>query len=157
MKKETILRIISGLMAAMFSYAAAIKLSDYPKSRGEMLNQVFPVPIADVLTWLIPVIEMLLIVLLLLSATRKKATWGSLILLSAFSIYIILATNDAFSRTPCSCGGVLWDSASYLAQLIFNIVFIVLSLISLTIENGRLKDFSWFHLKYKKQLASNSA
>ncbi|MBB6130808.1 MauE/DoxX family redox-associated membrane protein [Mucilaginibacter lappiensis] len=157
MKKETILKIIVGVIAAMFGYAASIKLADYPKSQAEMLNQVFPVAMAEALTWLIPVIEMTLIVFLLLPATRKIATWASFLLLSAFSVYILLASNDIFSRTPCSCGGILWDGASYLAQLIFNICFIVLSLISLTIENGWIKNISWFHLKHKKQLVSNSA
>ncbi|SFS59487.1 MauE/DoxX family redox-associated membrane protein [Mucilaginibacter polytrichastri] len=157
MKRETILKTLTGTIAVMFGYAAAIKLADYPKSRGEMLNQVFPQQVAEVLTWLIPTIEILLVILLLLPASRKIAAWTSLVLLSAFTGYIILATNDVFSRTPCSCGGILWDGASYFAQLIFNTCFIILSLICLNIENGWIKSMSWFHLKHKKQLVSNSA
>lgn len=157
MKKERLIKFLTGIIAAMFAYAAIIKLSDYPKSRGEMLNQVFPAPMAEVLTWLIPAIEILLIVFLLVPASRKKAIWASLSLMSAFTVYIILATNNVFGRIPCSCSGILWDGAPYMAQLIFNILFIAISLIVLTIENGWAKNFTWFYIKHKKQLVSNSA
>lgn len=50
MKKETLLKIISGLLAALFFYAALSKLLDYEKSRQEMLNQVFPASIGETLT-----------------------------------------------------------------------------------------------------------
>ncbi|CAM4208117.1 Methylamine utilisation protein MauE [Pedobacter westerhofensis] len=157
MKKEKSLKIITGSIAVMFGYAAAVKVADYSKARVEMLNQVFPVALAEMLTWVIPALEILLVVCLLLPATRKKALWASLSLLVAFSVYIILATNDVFSRTPCSCGGILGDGASYLTQLIFNIFFIALSLIAFTIEYNWNKKISWFHFKNKKQLFSNSA
>lgn len=160
MKRETILKLLAGAVAAIFSYAAVIKLSDYPKSRSEMLNQVFPAPMAEILTWLIPAIEMLLVIFLLLPVTRMKAIWGALLLLSSFSLYIVLGMNQFFSRQPCNCAGILGDNTPWVLQLYFNLFFIGLALTGQAIAGNwinKIKNVSWFHLKNKNQLTSNSA
>ncbi len=144
MKKETKLNVIIALIAALFFYAATSKLMDYEKSRGQMLNQVFPIPIAEVLVWLIPAIELILVFLLLLPATRKKALWASFGLLSLFTLYIAVVMTGIFGRVPCSCGGIL-SHMSYGVHLIFNLVFVALALWGLGIMSNWNINYKWFN------------
>ncbi|MFC6100336.1 MauE/DoxX family redox-associated membrane protein [Olivibacter domesticus] len=50
---------------------------------------------------------------------------ASLLLLSLFSLYIILGMNNAFGRIPCSCSCIL-PYGNYSEQLLLNGVFILL-------------------------------
>lgn len=155
MKKETILLLISGLIAAMFFYAAFSKLMDYDKSLDEMRNQIFPATIANILTWLIPTTEIMLTFLLLFPNTRKKALWASLVLLGAFTIYVGVVMSGVFGRIPCSCGGVL-KNMSYGTHLMFNLFFVSLALLGLAIENGWILFNRFFNPKKRKDQLQNS-
>lgn len=152
-KKETWLRIISGLIGAMFFYAALSKLVDYEQSNWEMRNQVFTDFVADVLTWLVPSIEILLVMGLNYRPTRIFGLWASLGLLTVFTVYIILVLGKVFDRVPCSCGGVI-GQLSYDWHMVFNFAFITLAIIGLWIEeNWKLKNLKirivkiWSYLK----------
>lgn len=131
--QEKLIQFIAAVIALMFFYAVAIKLSDYEQAYWNMHNQVFSEQLAVVLTWLIPLIECLLIILLLYRPFMIKGLWGTLALLSTFSVYIVLAMHHFFDRTPCSCGGILGSQSSYYDQLWFNIGFILLTISGLVI------------------------
>ncbi|WP_316805328.1 MauE/DoxX family redox-associated membrane protein [Pedobacter nototheniae] len=152
MKKETTLQIISGIIASLFFYASFSKLLDYEKSQWEMKNQIFPTEIAWFLTWLIPTLEILFMITLLFPKTRKKALWGSFILLTIFTLYIGIVMTGVFGRIPCSCGGIL-KNMSYGIHLIFNLFFIAISLVGIALENNWKITKNWFHLKKRKELA----
>jgi len=133
MKRETILKIVTGLIAAMFFYAAYSKLIDMQQSRIQMRGQVFPAAIADILTWLIPVTELIITTGLLLSPTRLRALYASLGLLLLFSIYIAITMSGTFGKIPCSCGGIL-RHMGYWTHLIFNLGFMLLATLGIAIE-----------------------
>lgn len=156
MKKENILKIICSLIAALFFYAAFSKLIDYDKSVGEMRNQLFSATIANILTWLIPTIEIMLTFLLIFPNTKKIALWASLFLLSAFTLYIGVVMTGVFGRIPCSCGGIL-KNMSYGTHLIFNLFFVSLAVLGLAIENGWILYNRFFNLKKRKDQLQNSA
>lgn len=152
MKKETILKTIAGVIAAMFFYASFSKLLDYKQSRWEMRNQIFPVYIADVLTWLVPVVEIIIIILLLYRTTRLVGLSASLGLLTAFTIYIAVALANVAGFVPCSCGGIL-NEMPYSLHIIFNLFFMALAFVGIWIEKGwkvgnvlkRIKNI-WFNI-----------
>jgi len=148
MKKETILKFICGSIAALFFYAAFSKLMDYDKSVGEMRNQIFSAAIANILTWLIPTMEIILTFLLIFSNTRKIALWGSLLLLSAFTLYIGVVMTGVFGRIPCSCGGIL-KNMGYGIHIFFNLFFVAISILGITLTDGTPIFNRWFHLKRK--------
>jgi len=131
------------LLGALFAYAALSKLFNYEQSRKEMLNQVFPDQIAITLTWLIPTLELLLAAMLLWVQFRKQAFAFSLALLSMFSIYITVSMTGVFGRIPCSCGGVL-GHMSYSVHLLFNLFFVLISLLGLMASqytiNGKIPE-----------------
>jgi putative oxidoreductase len=117
-----------------------------------MRNQIFPVAVANILTWVIPTIEIVLTFFLLFPNLRKIALWTSLFLLSAFTLYIGVVMTGVFGRIPCSCGGIL-KSMSYGTHLIFNLFFVSLALLGLAIENGWISYNRLFNLKKRKELA----
>jgi putative oxidoreductase len=122
--------IIPGMLILMWSYAAASKLLDFETSRSQMLNQVFPHFIGNILVWAVPLAELITAGLLLFIKTRTAGFYVSLILLLQFTIYISLLMLNVFGRIPCSCGGIL-EKMSWGQHLVFNLVFILLTLIAL--------------------------
>ena len=148
MKKETIIQLISGLIAALFFYAAMSKLMGYEKSQWEMKNQIFSSSIASVLTWLIPATEIIMAIFLLFFNTRKKALWASLFLLSGFTLYIAIVMTGVFGRVPCSCGGIL-KNMGYGMHILFNLCFIALAIWGIALADSTSIFNRWFHLKRK--------
>jgi hypothetical protein len=130
--REIIIQMITISFILLWSYAAFSKLVDLDKSRSEMLNQVFPMWIAEILYWLVPSIEIGLCALLVFTKTRLIGLIGSLILISSFSIYIAITMTGIFGRIPCNCGGIL-SHMSYGTHLIFNLFFVVLALMGISL------------------------
>lgn len=153
-RRETTIQIISVSFILLWSYAAFSKLADLDKSRSEMLNQVFPLWVADVLYWLIPAIELGLCILLMIRKTRFIGLVGSWLLISSFSIYIAVTMTGAFGRIPCSCGGIL-SQMSYGAHLVFNLFFVLLASLAIALSKRRDNEFTFFHFK-RKEIARHS-
>lgn len=113
------------VLVALWIVTICVKLYDIEKTRSEMRNQVFPMWVADVLVWLIPAVCAGITILLLSGKRSLLGLKASLLLLSLFSLYIILGMNNAFGRIPCSCGSIL-PYGNYSEQLLLNGVFIFL-------------------------------
>ena len=145
---------ISAVLALMFFYAAYSKLLDYDTSRQEMLNQVFSRPVALVLVFLVPMSELLIVALLLFSSTRLWGLYGSLILLTAFSLYISISMSGVFGRVPCSCGGIL-KHMGYWTHLAFNFFFIVLAIMGIALERQWKAINRWFDFLGGKEVRQN--
>lgn len=148
MKRETWLKIISGLIASMFFYAAFVKFWDYEEANWQMRNQVFPNGVADILTWLIPSIESVLILLLVFKPTRLWGFKASLGLLTLFTLYIGITSTNIFGRIPCSCGGIIGE-LSYGWHALFNLVFMFLAFLGIWVENHWKVKFVWNRIKDK--------
>jgi hypothetical protein len=152
MKTETILiEIISISLIILWSYAAFSKFANLDKSHSEMLNQVFPAWMADILYWLIPTIEVGLCVLLVFTKTKLVGLYGSLILMSSFTLYIAIVMTGVFGRVPCSCGGIL-KNMSYSIHLFFNLFFVVLALLGIGLVK-RWTTFNTIKLFKRKEIA----
>lgn len=152
MKNEKLIKIVSAPVAVLFFYAAVSKLMDFDKSRWEMRNQIFPAPVAEVFTWLIPAIELVVMLLILFSQTRKAGLWASVGLLGIFSLYIAVVMTGVFGRVPCSCGGIL-RNMPYGVHLLFNLLFIRLALYALEVGYDFRIKIRWFHLFKRKEIA----
>jgi len=132
--KNQILELIYAMLVILWSYASVTKLSNMERSRLQMLNQIFPPWIAEVLAWLVPLTELLLAILLLFRGTRPKALFGSLFLLVAFSGYVGLVMTGIFGRIPCSCGGIL-TGMSYSVHLVFNLCYTAIAAAGLYLQH----------------------
>lgn len=131
--RSPVFQLICILLVILWSYAALSKLSDYEESRRQMLNQVFPVWMAEVLTWLVPLTELLLALSLLWKRVQRKALLFSRNLLLLFTAYIAITMSNAFGRIPCSCGGILKDMG-YWTHFFFNLFFVALSAIAIKLN-----------------------
>lgn len=150
MNRDTILKIICAALALLFFYAALSKLIHYDKSKQEMLNQVFPVAVALVLVWLLPLIELMLVFMLLYKPTSLKGLYFSVSLLTAFTIYIAITMSGVFGRIPCSCGGIL-RHMGYWTHMVFNVFFIVIAVLGIALEKQWEPINRWFNSAKNKE------
>lgn len=132
-KPEIYIQLISCLLILLWVYAAVSKLINYEQSRMQMMNQVFPASINEILLWAVPLLELLISGLLLFHGTRKVGLLLSAILLFLFSGYVLLVMLNVFGRIPCSCGGVI-SKLNWEQHLVFNLVFLLLALLGFGIE-----------------------
>ncbi|MDB5143663.1 MAG: hypothetical protein JWQ66_2376 [Mucilaginibacter sp.] len=131
--------LIRFLLILLFVYAAVSKLIDFDRSRGQMLNQVFPSAIAEILMWAVPIAELITAGLLLFKRTYLPGLYLSMELMAVFTLYIILVLLNVFGRIPCSCGGVL-QKMGWVPHLFFNLFFLLLTVtgIYITYKERRL-------------------
>ncbi|MCZ8215325.1 MAG: hypothetical protein O9262_03755, partial [Cyclobacteriaceae bacterium] len=94
----------------------------------------------------IPAAELYTVILLLNSGWRKAGLLMSVVLMTLFTLYIVIMLMF-FERIPCSCGGVL-QRMNWHEHLIFNIVFTLISITGYYLWN---KDF----LAMKQENAEN--
>lgn len=128
MKQEKLIQMIDGILIVLFTYAALSKLLDYDQSKLQMAKQLLPAGIAPVLTWLIPVIELLIVGLLLFKQTRRPGLYAAAILMTMFSVYIAIAMSGWFGARACNCGGIL-RNLNYWQHLVFNVFIVALAVL----------------------------
>lgn len=120
MKKIWFVEIVAFLISALFIYTGIMKLREHDVFRFAIGNTPVLKPMASALAWALPVLELLIAVLLLVPALRRKGLYAAFGLMIAFTIYI--AANLVFaSKLPCNCGGVL-QQMTWPQHLVFNIV-----------------------------------
>jgi putative oxidoreductase len=134
MKSKTALDIISFLFILLFIYTAVSKLIDFNQFQRQMYNQTLPHDVATLLIWTLPEIEILTGLLLLFEKTKPYGFYLSFTLMLLFTGYITLVLLNYFGRVPCSCGGVI-KALGWKWHLIFNLFFLLLSSLAITITN----------------------
>jgi putative oxidoreductase len=127
---KLILSGIPSLLIFLWVYAALSKLINFEQSRNQMLQQVFPAGLSELLAWAVPVVELSTAGLLIFKKTQRAGLYISLFLLLHFTIYICVVMLNVFGRIPCSCGGIL-EKMSWGQHLVFNLFFLFLTLIAL--------------------------
>lgn len=142
--KKIAIDICMMLLVLMFTYAACSKLMDYDNSKLSMMKQLIPAGTAPTLTWLVPVIELLIVILLLFNKTRLLGLYASAILMAMFSAYIAIALSGLFGHRACSCGGIL-SHMGYWGHLVFNLVFVGIALMGIKLEKSMAGKSQFFH------------
>ncbi|MBI1342478.1 MAG: hypothetical protein GC171_06050 [Terrimonas sp.] len=116
---------MTGLLVFLFLYTALTKFYDVSRFAATMKHNYILSPYADVLKWLVPITEIIIVILLCIPRTRRKGILISSVLLALFAGYIsYMLLKD--SELPCTCGGIL-ESMSWKQHLVFNISMIALS------------------------------
>ncbi len=124
MKKNATI-LISMLLILLFVYTAISKYSDMSGFQASLeespLIGQYSVPVS----YLLPLLELIIAVLLLIPKTRLPGLFASFWLMLAFTLYIgymLVFTPDL----PCSCGGII-SEMTWPQHLIFNIFFTLLA------------------------------
>jgi len=123
--------IISIFFILLFIYAAISKLTDFQKFKVQLGQSPLLAPVVKPVTWMVPGIEITIVILLIIKKTQLKGLFMSFGLMVMFTGYIITILN--FSEyIPCSCGGIL-QNMSWKQHLLFNLIFVVLGCIGVLI------------------------
>lgn len=146
MKYRLYIDIIAGLLILLFVYTALSKLDNYSFFLAQLSLYPFIGLFGSTLAWVIPSMELIIAILLIVPAYRTKGLMAALILLIAFTVYLllmILYTPDL----PCSCGGVI-QSLTWMQHVFFNCGFIMVTFIAVLVskrnENTK-KDIEEIH------------
>lgn len=125
------------LLILLFSYTAFSKLADVEKFRYALSRSPLLSGSESIVAVLLPLIELFVSGLLYFESSRQKGFQASLILLLAFTIYLVcmLFTNK---NLPCTCGGVI-QQLNWREHIALNVFFILLTVTALL-----------FHRKNKK-------
>jgi hypothetical protein len=121
---------ISAAFILLWVYTAGSKLTSFENYRLEMQHQVFSPIVSELLIYIIPITELLTAGLLLFQKTNKSGMILSALLMTAFTIYIILIISGYFPKVPCTCGGVI-SAMGWKAHLVFNLIFLSAAILAL--------------------------
>ena len=125
------IRIIAiSLLILLWSYTASDKLFSHREFSIQLTRQFLPADSVPFLSYAIPLTEMLAAIFLLIKPTRRAGLLLSVILMTAFTIYVAQAVFGLREKTPCSCGGIFknmgWDM-----HLMLNLFLLILSIYAL--------------------------
>lgn len=131
--KSNFIYKVALLHILLFSYAAASKLLDFQNFQVQLGQSPLLSAFAVTVSVAVPMVEFILVLMLMLPRFRFIGLYGSFVLMTMFSAYIVIVLNFS-SFTPCSCGGIL-EKMSWTEHLIFNIVFVVISAIAIILHS----------------------
>lgn len=137
MKKFFLNEIIPSLFILLFLYTGIMKIIEHDIFEEALLKSPMLVNMAVILSYLIPSIELLIVISLLVPRTRRIGLSSSLFLMSVFTIYIAIMLYFRSDR-PCTCGGVI-KLMNWHQHLYFNIFFTLLALLSLRMGKDNKK------------------
>lgn len=126
-----IIKVVRYAFILLWGYASITKLYSWKLSRTEMHMQIFPTWLGDILFWLIPLFELVLIFLLLDKNRTLIGLKFSTILMGLFTLYLLIGVTGIMGE-PCICAGILKSKSEFL-HIIFNMVFMILGIIALVL------------------------
>src|SRR5579871_3722702 len=131
MKRSLISDTVAYFFILLFLYTGIEKLKDVKSFREQLISSPILSSIAGFVAWALPITEILLAIVIFIPAWRKKGLWGSLILMSLFTVYLctILIIDNHLS---CSCGGII-ENLSPRQHVLFNLAAILLAIMALFI------------------------
>ena len=134
-----ITEIISTLFILLFVYAAVSKLLDFQKFRVQVGQSPILTSLGNWIVIVVPSIEILISIGLIINKLRLKAMYGTLILMTIFTTYIVFILNFS-PYVPCSCGGIL-DKMGWKAHLIFNLCFVLLAIFGILLLETKKQTY----------------
>ena len=143
MKKTLIVDIISLFFMLLFVYTGVAKLSEVHQFKDQLSISPFLGPLAGIVTWGLPIGEILLAIGLMIPRVRLKALYATLGLMSLFAVYVVvlLFIDDHLS---CSCGGII-EELSPKQHVVFNTACVILTVLAIGVERRRVLSarFKW--------------
>ena len=139
MKNVTIVEVIALLFVVLFFYPGINKLLDYRLFKEQLLDNPMLKPVAGAIIWGLPLTEFVVSLLLFIPKWRTKGLYASAILMSLFTVYILLLLGFS-SHIPCSCGGAL-STLTWQQHIVFNLAWITLGIVAIVLDR-RSKRFT---------------
>lgn len=149
--RSKIIYIIALLYILLFTYAAVSKLLDFQNFQIQLGQSPLLSAFAAYVAIIVPVMELVLVILLLFSKYRIIGLYGSFVLMTMFSAYIVIILNFS-SFTPCSCGGIL-EKMSWTQHLIFNIIFLLLAALAILLSSATKFVYGFLSILFTSGIA----
>ena len=143
-------KFTSTALILLWTYTGSDKLIRWEDSRNAFHNQTFPSELAEVLTYVIPITELLIALLLLFSVTRWWGYLSSILLLTVFTTYVGLIWVGAFPRVPCNCAGIL-NSLGWAEHFFLNLGFIGMAVWCLGMERSGAVSYHYTEGPYRSK------
>lgn len=124
-----LVELIASLFILLFLYTGLSKLREHAEFQVVLSTSPLLATSSLVLSWMLPILEIVISILLFFQATRKYGLVISMMVMAIFTIYIsymLLFTPNL----PCSCGGVL-KQLNWSQHLLFNLFFLSLSILAI--------------------------
>jgi len=127
--KCAIIEAVCLLYILLFVYAAVSKLLDFENFQLQIEQSPLLSAFAIWISWIVPLLEMIIAVLLMIRKSRRFGLYLSMCLMTMFSAYIFIMLHFS-SFVPCSCGGIL-EKMSWDVHLVFNLIFVGMAITAL--------------------------
>jgi len=125
MKRTLVIDIIAAFFVLLFVYAAFSKLLHYATFAYQLSQSPLLSPIAAVLSWLLPAVELGIVILLLNRRWRFAGLFASFSLVLLFTWYITIIVF--FSEyLACPCDSILL-TITWNQHLVFDCICVLLS------------------------------
>lgn len=138
MIRNIFLQLIRFLLISLFCYTTFHKVIDLAKFESTLMKSTL---ISDslvvILLYLVPILEVSIIILLLVK-NYLIGFYGAFFTLLLFTMYLIALNNFSFYK-GCSCGGI-FNEISYTQHLVVNIIFLLLSLVGIFLFPNKEKN-----------------
>lgn len=121
--------IISIFLIIFWLFVGLEKAWNWQNFRISLQQQPLPDWSIGFIFWLVPLVEILTGILLAFRTNRlqRLGYWGSILLLSAFSIFIGLGVAGVYEKRPCTCSSI-FNEMSWEWHLVVNIILLSISI-----------------------------
>ncbi len=143
MKSSFLVSCISIFFILLFLYTGIVKLMEVNLFKEQLASSPLLGSLAGIVTWALPIGEILLAIVLLIPAWRLKGLYLSAILMTLFTAYVaVILFMD--NQLYCSCGGII-EELSPKQHLLFNSACIVLCIIGIIVTRRKQTTirFKW--------------
>lgn len=135
-----VIEIIAALFILLFTYTAISKWVDGNIFYSTLTKSPLVRDWASIISWMLPAVELITVILLFIPAIRWAGLYLSLALMLIFTSYIAFMLFSSYDL-PCSCGGVL-KNLSWKDHLIMNIILTMLAALAVILEIRRWKPLN---------------
>lgn len=133
--------IVRVALMGLWVPVAVDKLWNLNGFHSVLLRQPIPGWWADILFWLLPLLELLAAVLIAWRNNRPRThqgMWLSGVLMLGFTLFILFGVLGWYEKRPCGCGSVI-SGLSWEDHLWFNVVFLLLSIVGIWFTRARAR------------------
>ncbi|RZM25026.1 MAG: hypothetical protein EOO88_20765 [Pedobacter sp.] len=127
--KEMLTDLIVYLFIILFMYTAASKILTIDKFASTLAKSPLIGSYNVIVAWAIPILEIAISLLLIVSSVRKWGLVASLVLMSIFTLYLLYMVFSG-NKLPCHCGGVI-STMTWQQHIWFNLGFVILAVAGL--------------------------
>ena len=137
MSRNSIAETLTAIFVFLFLYTGLSKYIDFINFKSTLGESPLIGKAAGFVATVLPGIEILIAIMMILPRVRVYGLYLFLSLMCVFTCYLVYMISFT-PNLPCTCGGVI-GQLSWKQHVFFNIGFIALSVIAISLQRKLLK------------------